>query len=162
MLIPAIVYKNQITAEMQKLYYTDDMMYLTGGMNNWNPDIADVPDEKTYQFAIVDNDNIVGFLEYHIDWYKSCADRFGLVSFDRGNPIIGVDVYKMIHRLIYGYKLHRIEFRMVGGNPVEKHYDRICNHFSGKKYILRDAIRDSRGQYHDDIIYEIILEGTHE
>lgn len=158
MLVPAIIHKNQIAAEMQKLYYTDNMLYLTGSRRNWNPDIQEEPDEGAYQFAIIDKNKLIGYLCYYIDWYGSCANRFGLVSFDKGNSTIGVDVYKTIRHLIDDYKLHRIEFRMVGGNPVENHYDNICNHFGGTKHILRDAIKDYQGNYHDDIIYEIILE----
>lgn len=30
MLVPAILYKDQIISEMQKYYYTDDMLYETG------------------------------------------------------------------------------------------------------------------------------------
>ena len=46
---------------------------------------------------------------------------------------------------------------MVGGNPVEKHYDKFCKKYHGKKFVLTDAIKDRYGKYHDDIIYEIIF-----
>ncbi len=45
---------------------------------------------------------------------------------------------------------------MVGGNPVEKHYDKFCKKHGGNKHILKDSIRDMNGNYRDDIIYEII------
>ena len=45
---------------------------------------------------------------------------------------------------------------MVGRNPRERSYDRFCKKFGGTKYILRDAIKDQYGNYHNDIIYEII------
>ena len=156
-LVPAILYKEEIVREFQKKFYTEDMLFETGSLNNWLPNIVDEPDSNTYQFAIVDNDKkLIGYLDYHIDWYTSCASRFGLMSFDKGSHIIGLAVYKTMRKLIYEYRLHRIEFRMVGGNPVERHYDRICNHFGGTKHILKDAIKDRYGQYHDDVIYEII------
>lgn len=47
----------------------------------------------------------------------------------------------------------------VGGNPVEKHYDKFCKLHNGKKHILKDSIRDKSGNYHDDIIYEIVKGG---
>ena len=55
-------------------------------------------------------------------------------------------------------QLHKIEWRMVGGNPVEKHYDKFCFKHNGKKHILKDSIKDADGNYRDDIIYEIIKE----
>lgn len=30
MLVPAILFKEQITTEFQRIYFTEDMMYLTG------------------------------------------------------------------------------------------------------------------------------------
>ena len=49
-------------------------------------------------------------------------------------------------------------WRMVGGNPVEKHYDRFCDRYNGKKFVLTDAIKDRYGIYHTDVIYEIVFE----
>lgn len=63
-----------------------------------------------------------------------------------------------MNKFINVYKLHRIEWRMVGGNPVERSYYRFCKKFNGSKHILKDAVKDRYGNYHDDIIYEIILD----
>ena len=160
MLVPAILYKEQINKEFQKYYYTTDMMYETGCMCNWSPDIAECPNESQFQYAIVDeNEKLIGYLGYSVDWYVSKACNFGLFSFDRNNRTIGLDVYKELKKIIYDYHIHRIEWRMIGGNPVEKHYDRFCNKYHGKKFVLTDAFKDRCGKYHDDIIYEIIFDG---
>ena len=37
MLVPAILYKEEIIKGMQKYFYTDDMMFETGCMDNWIP-----------------------------------------------------------------------------------------------------------------------------
>ena len=106
-------------------------------------------------FAIVNNvGKLIGYLSYKADYYCSKVYNFGLVSFDRGNPIIGNDLYKKLEELVSHF--HRIEWRMVGGNPVEKHYDKFCKLHNGKKHILKDSIKDKNGNYHDDIIYEIV------
>jgi hypothetical protein len=52
--------------------------------------------------------------------------------------------------------LHRVEWRAVGGNPACRGYDNFIKKHNGKKYILKDSIRDKDGNYHDDIIYEIV------
>lgn len=49
--------------------------------------------------------------------------RFGLISFDRGNMLIGKAVFNEIERCITEYHLHRVEWRMIGGNPAERGYD---------------------------------------
>lgn len=155
MLIPAILKKEEIEEHFKRYFYSDDMMYETGNLDNWIPGITE--DNGSVQYAIVDKDGkLLGYFGYYIDWYSSSASRFGLFSFDRGNRIIGIDILKEMRKLIHKYKLHRIEWRMIGGNPVEKHYDRFCEKYHGRKIILHDAIKDRYGKYHDDIIYEII------
>ena len=155
MLVPAILYKDQIVREFRKYYYSRDMFYENGCLHNWTPEIIDSPDSGKRQYAIVDKDNnLIGYLGFTIDWYSSNVYNFGLFSFDRGNPIIGKDLFTKMEELVN--RFHRIEWRMIGGNPVEKHYDKFCKKYNGTKHVLKDAIRDADGNYRDDIIYEIV------
>lgn len=157
MLIPAIVKKNEILEAFKKCYYTEDMMYETGGLHNWLPNIQEETDSGRFQYAIVNTKKeLLGYLDYQIDWYSSCAHNFGLISFNKGNPIIGADLFSELNKMMNEYKLHRIEWRMVGGNKVEKSYDRFCKQFNGTKHVLKDVVKDMYGNYHDAIIYEII------
>lgn len=157
MLIPAILCKEAIQNNFKQLYYTDDMMYESATLDNWFPEIADKPDACTYQYAIVDDlKNLKGYISYVIDWYSSSAYNFGLISFDRGNPIIGEALYCEMVKLLNTYKLHRVEWRVVSGNPVEKHYDKFCNQFNGRKIELKDVFKDREGNYRSCYIYEII------
>lgn len=159
MLKPAIMYKDEIKKQMQKYFYTDDMMYEVGELDNYVPEIADEPDRYCFQYAIVDsNENLIGYLAYAIDWYASCAYNFGLFSFDRGNPLIGKELFCKMDELVH--KFHRIEWRMIGGNPVEKSYDKFCAKYNGTKHILKDVFKDRNCKYRDHIIYEIIREGN--
>ena len=158
MLVPAILYKNEIEKEFQKLYYTEDMFCYTGCLAQWYPNIKEIPSDGEFDYAIINNDSkLIGYLSYRADYYCSKVYNFGLVSFDRGNPIIGNDLYKKLEELVSHF--HRIEWRMIGGNKVEKHYDKFCKLHNGQKHILKDSIRDKNGDYHDDIIYEIVKGG---
>lgn len=155
MLKPAILYKDEIAKGMQQYFYTDDMLYETGCLDNWSPDIADCPREGLYQWAIVNSDDkLVGFLNYHVDFYVSKAYNFGLFSFDRGNPLIGKDLFEKLEELVHS--CHRIEWRAVSGNPACRGYDAFIKKHNGKRHVLKDAIKDSHGDYHDDLIYEIV------
>lgn len=157
MLIPAILKKEEILHEFQKLQYTDDLMYEVGCCDNYMPNIVEEPDKETYQFAIVNSkDILVGYVSYQIDWYVSQAHNFGLMSFDKGNPLIGKALFEIMENLINKLKLHRIAWYMVSGNPVEKHYDKFCEEYGGRKIVLRDVFKDRLGSYHDSITYEII------
>lgn len=158
MIIPAILRKNEILHEFQKLQYTDDLMFEVGSCDNWMPNIADEPSKETYQYAIVDSNNkLIGYVSYCIDWYSLNASKFGLMSFDKGNQLVGRELFNIMNDIINNMKIRRIEWNMVSGNPVERSYNRFCGKYNGRKIILKDALKDRKGKYHDINIYEIII-----
>ena len=155
MLKPAILYKEEIIKGFQEYYYTDDMMYETGSMCNWFPEIIEHPDETKFQYAIVDdNEKLIGYLDYSVNWYVSKAYNCGLFSFDRGNVLVGKEVFTKLEELVS--TLHRVEWRAVSSNPACRSYDNFIKRHNGNKHILKDSIRDKNGNYFDDIIYEIV------
>ena len=158
MLRPAILYKEEIQSKFAEQFYSCDMMKYNGYLGSSIPNIDNDTYGDCYQYAIVDNGKLIGYFTYMVDWYSSCAHCFGLFSFDRNNRTIGLDVYRELKKIINDYHIHRMEWRMVGGNPVEKHYDKFCQKYHGKKFVLTDAVKDRYGKYHDDVIYEIIFE----
>lgn len=131
-----------------------NMLFETGCLGQWTPEISDNPDEGRFDFAIVSNNKLIGYLSYQVDYYVSKAYNFGLMSFDRGNPVVGKDVFEKLEEL--ASTLHRVEWRMVGGNPAERGYDKFCRKHNGSKHVLKDSIRDATGNYCDDVIYEIV------
>ena len=157
MLKPAILYKNEILTKIQKYNYTEDMIYYSGYLGNVLPSIEENNNGNLYQYAIVDNNRLIGYFAYTVNWYSSCIYNFGLFSFDRNNITIGLDIYRELKKLINDYHIHRIEWRMISGNPVEKHYDKFCKRYHGKKYVLTDVFKDRCGKYHNEVIYEIIF-----
>lgn len=159
MLLPARSYKTEIENEFIKKFYTDDLMYYNGGLDNWVSEISDSPNDGNYQWAVVDSHNkLVGYICYTIDWHNSTAHRFGIMSFDKGNPLMGVELIKVMRRLIDDYQLHRIEWHMVGGNPVQHAYDKLCEKYHGRRLLLKDVFKDRFGKYHDSYIYELIFD----
>ena len=67
MLVPSILYKDEIIKGMQKYFYTDDMMFETGCMDNWTPNITECPEGSQFQYAIVDNnEKLIGYLGYAV------------------------------------------------------------------------------------------------
>ena len=156
MLVPAMLHKEAILNGLKKRMYEDEMLYYSGWNGYTLPEISNEFDGCDYRFAILDGDKVIGYFCYHYDTHSRCLSNFGLYSFDRGNPIIGLDVFRELEKLISQYHLHRIEWRMIGGNPAERAYDRFCKKYNGTKHILKDVMKDREGNYHDDIIYEII------
>ena len=157
MLVPAASYRYEIEKEFQKNYYTDDMIYVTGCLENWLPNVADCSDGDRFQYAIVNKDNkAIGYLDYQVDYYVSKVYNIAILSFDRGNGLVGKDIFDKFEELID--RFHRIEWRAVSCNPACRGYDNFIKKHNGNKYILKDSIKDRDGNYHDDIIYEIITD----
>ena len=121
MLVPAILYKDEIRKNLLKYSYTEDMTLYSGWLGNSIPNIQEDEDCGCIRYAIVDDHKLIGYFTYQVDWYASCARCFGLFAFDRNNKIIGIDVYRELKKIINNYHIHRMEWHMVGGNPVEKH-----------------------------------------
>lgn len=157
MLKPAICYKTELESALREYFYTDDMMFYQGCINSYLIEIADKAEDGHYQYAVVDGDSkLIGYIGYRIDYYSSCAYSFGAFSFDRGNPIIGKELFDLLERLVKQY--HRVEFRAVSGNPAVKGYDKFLERHKdvGYKHVFKDEFRDLQGKYHDAYLYEFV------
>lgn len=154
MLVPAITKKAELEEKFAQYLYAEDMFFYTGYPHaRVIPEIS-ADSEERFQWAIVDQGKVVGYLDYRVSLYNDSAYNFGLYSFDKGNIVVGRDLKEKIEQLVNKY--HRVEWRMVGGNPVQRSYDRFCEKHGGRKIVLHDVCKDENGVYHDDIIYEIV------
>ena len=152
MLKPAIMYKEELNKKFAEVLYDERYFYYTGYAHaNTLPEIKDV--EERYQYAIVKDNEVIGFFAYWIFAGTDTVDRFGLFSF-KSDPIIGIDVMRKMEELIKNHR--RIEWRKIGGNKVERHYDRIVKRHNGNKVVLHDVCLDNEGNYRDEMIYEIV------
>lgn len=153
MLVPAIIYRDELLKLFAKHLYTEGYFYYNGyAHSNGLPEIR--AEDHLYQYAIIDNDRVVGYFSYKIWEAPDTAMNFGLFSFDQNNTVIGRDVYNKIRELIKTHR--RIEWRMISGNKVQPTYDHLCKKFGGNKVILHDVCKDNYGNYHDEHIYEIV------
>jgi hypothetical protein len=157
MLKPAIIYKDVIEKKFMEYLYTNDYFWYSGyGACNELPEIK--LSDGCYQWAVVDTkENVIGYFAYRIETGTDTVLNFGLFSFDRGNPLIGMDVYNKLSELIKDHR--RLEWRMIGGNPVKRHYDSLCSKFGGNCVCLHDVTKDNHGEWHNEYIYEIVNRG---
>lgn len=157
---PAIIYKDEIVKKVQSLWYSEDMFYYYGSPGTTifirdNPDIGE--NTYNYQWAIVDKDeNLIGYIGYNHNCYTNNVSNFGLVSFDKGNPCIGYALEECFYEMVMVRKVHRIEYGMIEGNPIYKHYKKFCDAFGGREMIFRDTAKNKYGEYINDYIFEII------
>lgn len=154
MLKPAIIYKDQLEKIFANYVYSDEFFWYTGyGYCNILPKI-ELQDED-YKYVIVDSkDNLIGYFAYRIDPTTDSVLNFGLYSFDKGNPLIGKELFTKMEELVKEHR--RIEWRMICGNPIQRHYDKFCEKHHGNRVCLHQVTKDVHGKYYDEYIYEII------
>lgn len=173
MIVPAITYKDEIEKEFQKIQYTEKYLWYTGSIDNYDIEVKTEGDK--FAFAIVDaKECLIGYISFRVDWYCSMAYNFSLIKFVDKERILtdrGIVTYNMttliasaireVIRMIESFKLHRIDFRCVSGNPVWRKYEHLLLWFHrrdwiGNMIVFRDNIKDRQGYYHDTICYELI------
>ncbi len=156
MLVPALAYKAEIEELFAKNMYSEEMgLYSENFYNNWIPTIHNECTDGSFEYAIVDSKkNVIGYFKHNIDFCNDCVQNFGLYSFCKGSYTIGKDIYAEMTKLIKRH--HRIGWRMIGGNPVQRSYDKFCQKYGGRKIELCDTVKDKNGKYHNAYIYEII------
>lgn len=155
MLKPAILYKEELEKKFAELLYTEDYFYYNGYAHcNDLPTIK--PEDSYYQYAIIDKDKVVGYLTYYVNMWSDSAERFGMISFNKGNLTVTMDVYAIIKELIKKHR--RIEWRCIEGNPVNRIYKKIVEKYNGYISTAHKCCVDNDGNYRDSYTYEILKE----
>ena len=158
MLIDARICAKELIELFKTHANDDDMYYFTADKNEKEFRYIGIDSKDYYenhQYAIYDGKRIVGYFTYCLDDIEIGVAKlfnFGLYSFDKNNPIIGLDIYREIHKIHREYGCCYVSFWMIKGNPVEKHYDRIIKHFNGQKKVHENLIDKSIEEVHYSFI----------
>ena len=109
----------------------------------------------------MNGNKLLGYLAYKFYVDTNSAENFGLYAFDNEDYslaenalIVGRDTLNKLEEVVHTF--HRVCWRLIDGNPVEKSYDKFCKKYNGNKVTLHDVTIDSHGNYHNEHIYEII------
>ena len=138
---------------MSEILYSDEWFFYSGYEHCHElPDLT--PRDNVYQYAIVDsNDKLLGYFSYIIE-FDDTVNKFGLISLtDRASYTLAYDVYYEMEKLIKDHR--RVEWRMIGGNKVFKHYYKLCTNYGGYAHRFHSVIK-SRWGYLDEWIFEIV------
>lgn len=167
MLVPAITYKEEIEKEFQRIQYTEKYLWYTGSIDNYDIEVKTEGDK--FAFAIICQEHLIGYISFRVDWYCSMAYNFSLIRFSDAFVEIGgvatrtiANAIREVIRMIESFNLHRIDFRCISGNPAEEKYYKILmkivkqRRYKFDEMIFHDNIRDTHGNYHDTIVYELI------
>lgn len=159
MLKPAQLYKEKLQEENIKAWYQPENIYWNGGTGNEQINIHE-HNYDCHQFVSVDKyDNVIGYIVYAVDWAAMSCDRFGIISFQKGNIEFAKDVYTAVCNIFEQYHMNRIQWFAFADNPavrgyrnfIKKHGGRECAHY-------RQVARLQDGKLHDSVCFEILAE----
>lgn len=159
MLEPAICNQEILRRKFSKLLYTDEYYYYTGYIHASTLPTFEAEDNH-YDYAVVFDYNVSGYFSYQIDPSTDTVYNFGLMSFN-GNPQVLHECYLKFQELVENHR--RIEWRMIGGNPIKPLYDKLIQKYKDKYYTnileFKDVLKDKKGEYQNSYIYEIVKKG---
>lgn len=162
MLKPAQLYKNELYEESIKTWYHSENMYWNGGPGD---SIIQLPNNNydSHYFVSVDKDNkVIGYISYQIDWAAMSADRFGMISFDKGNIEFAKDVFEVICNLFEKYHMNRISWFCFADNPAIRGYRNFIKKHGGMECgYQRQVAKLQDGKLHDSVEFEILADEFH-
>lgn len=157
MLKPAQLCANKLQEQNVKAWYKPENIFWNGGPGD---STINLPDNNygRHCFASVDkNDNIIGYISYNVDWIAMSADRFGIISYDKGNMEFVRDLYKVICDLFELYHMNRISWCCFADNPAIRGYRNFIRKHGGKECGYdRQIVKLQDGKLHDCVRFEIL------
>lgn len=166
MLVPAVLWKDEIQKEFSMLMYDEDTFYYQG--YSYGHCFSDIkPMDNIFQYAIVGGnyevqkvhhqekssnghgsyyvkrervrtgDKLIGYFSYQIIPGTDTVHNFGLYSFDKGNMLLARDVFNKMEELANDHL--RVEWRCVEGNPACSGYLKFCLRMRNKGYWVFDS-----------------------
>lgn len=162
MLKPALLYAQQLKEKHIGTWFDDRYMYYRGCSGDFDISLHD-NNIDTHEFVSVDkNDNVIGYISYHVDWCAMNTDNIGIISYDLGNVEFVKDCFKAICDLFEKYHMNRIGFFVYADNPARRGYENFIKKHGGRACAYFHQIRRlSDGRLHDGIEFEILKEEFH-
>lgn len=159
MLKPAILYKEEIEKIYRHLWFDDYYKYY-----NYNTVWGDINiQDKTndwHEFVSINKDGkILGLITYYVVRSIPKAQSLGILSFLPGTSEFGRDVLHAVDDMFTKFNLHKLDFGVVIGNPVEKTYDNLCRRYGGRILCIeKEETRLQDNKLYDVKRYEIMRE----
>lgn len=162
MLRPAQLYKEKLQEENIKSWYKLENIFWNSGYGDSQINIKE-DNYDCHQFVSVDKkDNVIGYITYAVNWSAMSADRFGIISFDKGNVTFAKDIYSAICDLFEKYNMNRVSWFAYADNPAIRGYRNFIKKHGGRECAYyRQIARLQDGKLHDAISFEILAEEFH-
>ena len=159
MLKPAQLYKEALREKILESWYDMSNMYWYGSAGT---ELIEPPNDNYNKHCFVSlgaNGDIIGYIAYNIDWQAMSADRWGIISFDKGRLEFVKDVYKAICDLFEIYHINRISWFAYVDNPAIRGYRNFIKKHGGRECgYYRQIAKLMDGNLHDAVEFEILAE----
>lgn len=157
MLKVAHLYKDKLIPKLYETWYDPDYQYYYD-TNPGIPDFPDKPDGYMQFVSVNEEDNVIGYMSYWIYEPARRAMNFGIMCFDKGNPIFLQDCLQMFKDIFEKYRLFSMEWRCYANNKrTLALYRNFIYRYGGVEVgRLRQNGASFERNYEDTIIFEII------
>lgn len=156
MLDLAMEYEESIQKAFRKTWLNDKYKFF-----NYAPSYGKIYLDNTthmeHAFVSMDKDeNVIGFIRYSINRDTHAAIDLIIINFGGNDLIFAKDLLVTIKDIFEKFNFNKLNFSVIIGNPVEKHYDRLIERFGGRVIgISKDDVKLHDGKIYDRKLYEI-------
>ena len=138
MIKPAQLYTEELKSLHCETWYDPKYIYYHSDIGTQELQFSDNNYER-HSFAILENNEVVGYISYRVNWASKVAYNFGIID----------DIFMK-------YKMNKMEFFAFSDNPVIKHYYNFINRFGGREVgILKESTLLMDGKLHDSVMFEL-------
>lgn len=157
MLKPAQLYEEQLKLKFTEEWYDIRNMYYAGWTGTEIPELPKNNYDQHHFVSVNKKDEVIGYISYNICYLSMSADRFGIISFDKGNVEFAKDLYTAICNLFEIYNMNRISWCCYVDNPAIRGYRNFVKKHGGKECAYyRQITKLQDGKLHDSIEFEIL------
>lgn len=157
MLRPAQLYEEELREKNIESWYDPVNIYWHGGTGEYNIDLPDNNAEEHCFVSVDKYDDVIGYISYSVDWEAMSADKFGIISFDKGNLEFVKDVFKAICDCFEVYHMNRIQWFCFTDNPAIRGYRNFIKKHGGRECAYYRQVAKLRdGKLHDAACFEIL------
>lgn len=112
------------------------------------------------QFVSVRDGRVIGYLSYSIDRDSDVVYGVQIINFTlEPNITFSKDLAPFLRDVFMKYGHRKLRFTCIADNPIKPSYDRVCEKYGGRVVgVYRREERLLDGEYHDTVIYEILLD----
>lgn len=159
MLKPAQLYAEELQIKNTEAWYKPENIFWNGGAGDSSVNLPD-NNYDSHCFVSVDKNNqVIGYIGYAVDWAAMSTDRFGIISFDKGNMEFVRDLYKVICDLFEVYHMNRVSWMAFADNPAIRGYRNFIKKHGGRECgYHRQVAKLQDGRLHDSVEFEILAE----